>query len=1123
MRFLSCNPRRNNSLACLLRTRVTHNSGTSPKPSTMPYKRKAKGAAGGAKNRTKKSKLAADLGEGDTSSFISGEANDVIEPPQWLLHHCLTKSTDWKNRLESLVLRSVQQSDTKVGYEQECITSPSTDESHLHEMDAILFEPFKNLLITNQSSKSKRKPYEGDRSNMHFVKSAIRVELYSESLWRYGAQFLQAVVEHFARTVEADLIILTPDDRTDLHENGSEAREARPGPSAPSRSKASQKAPASQYGASTCRQNQTDYQPIPLHPNHTAPLTTQEPSKQIVPIIISTLAQLRATRKPEHDESTQQSKPLTIMYLGDYNDGPDMKLLHHLHVAIRSSLWCSEVLIMYSPRNIASYGITCATETRRIEHVADLEAMTLSVAPWRSKPQALKLRAGLEDKIYARNVRYIQRCLRHRAPEQDGSSLTIPYSDWGFLRGSQTGKMFREVDLDLNDAEDILSMVGLSNDDTKIKAALIGFGSRENALQVWEASDPYYGTGAFAEAALSAEGYTTSDRWSDFPTNLQDVINKLERKECHSSNAPYYWEQMFLSLVVRPKEVRAGWSDIAIDPLTQGWVSRILRQHKDCSSSNKAYGILEQGHVGGALIYGPPGTGKTHLARVLARESKTAVICASAADIENKWVGETPKAIKGLFNLGRMLAPSIIFIDEADSLSRLRRSDAMHHERAQFNELLAEMDGLSKSKTTPFVLLSTNFPGDLDSAVLRRVPNLLYMGLPSTTMRAKIFQIFLQGEILSEDVQYDTLAHLTSGYSGSDIRNLCLQAAMMCARLVERGSNQGKRLLKYALFEQALSMARPTVNKAALPSIKNFARENDPLALERLKADEIDNMDHRLKKVMRDVTENRRAKEIDESSSHDLPPPKSSLTTVKISLDHPSSDADRCMSLQSPISVLPFDHKPRLMDKIHAISHLSEVNDRTSSASGGLYDNLGVNGNQSTDLYRPLKDSNIRMLTILPQTVGNIPGSPLTCTLEEVGMDAWTSEYRSFRENLPTIEGSSYLDEGRLRRALWEIFKNAQWLLKSGHMDRPLECLYGVADRYHWGDFVALSYVWGNQCHKRDITINGEPFQVGQNLHDALVRLQESFEVKERKLRVWVDAIYIYSDRTSIKRYRTLR
>ena len=111
------------------------------------------------------------------------------------------------------------------------------------------------------------------------------------------------------------------------------------------------------------------------------------------------------------------------------------------------------------------------------------------------------------------------------------------------------------------------------------------------------------------------------------------------------------------------------------------------------------------------------------------------MICASAANIENKYVGETEKAIQGLFSLGRMLSPCTIFIDEADALFRSRKPDDRGWERSQMNQLLYEMDGLKKSKSPPFVPLATNFPRELDHAVLRRVPSRIHIGLPSPEAR----------------------------------------------------------------------------------------------------------------------------------------------------------------------------------------------------------------------------------------------------------------------------------------------------------------------------------------------------------------------------------------------------
>ncbi|KAH8662382.1 P-loop containing nucleoside triphosphate hydrolase protein, partial [Xylariales sp. PMI_506] len=190
-------------------------------------------------------------------------------------------------------------------------------------------------------------------------------------------------------------------------------------------------------------------------------------------------------------------------------------------------------------------------------------------------------------------------------------------------------------------------------------------------------------------------------------------------------------------------------------------------------------GILRNSRINGALLYGPPGTGKTHLARVLAHEYSAIMIHVSAAELEHKYVGETEKAIKATFNLGTMLYPSIIFIDEADSLFRKRHSEDGTYTRDRLNALLTQTDGLVKSKKQPFLLLATNNPGDLDEAVLRRVPGRLYIGLPSERARANLLALFLGGETVDADVQLKEIAALTGGFSGSDLHTLCVQTALV--------------------------------------------------------------------------------------------------------------------------------------------------------------------------------------------------------------------------------------------------------------------------------------------------------------------------------------------------------
>jgi SpoVK/Ycf46/Vps4 family AAA+-type ATPase len=161
-----------------------------------------------------------------------------------------------------------------------------------------------------------------------------------------------------------------------------------------------------------------------------------------------------------------------------------------------------------------------------------------------------------------------------------------------------------------------------------------------------------------------------------------------------------------------------------------------------------------------------------------------------------------------------------------------RKTLQHHHYTSNLNQMLLEMDGLSRSRKNPFVLIATNFPGRLDAAVLRRVPNKFYFGLPNIQLRERIFQSLLKDEVLHPAVDPLLLASMTSRYTGSDIKSFCTRAAIICDEFVGDGPEKGKRLLTMATFKKALSAISPTATKAAIMSIKAFAKENHPAGIE---------------------------------------------------------------------------------------------------------------------------------------------------------------------------------------------------------------------------------------------------------------------------------------------------
>eukprot|EP00271_Cylindrocystis_brebissonii_P019781 TRINITY_DN6213_c0_g1_i1.p1 TRINITY_DN6213_c0_g1~~TRINITY_DN6213_c0_g1_i1.p1 ORF type:complete len:943 (-),score=221.85 TRINITY_DN6213_c0_g1_i1:1385-4213(-) len=183
----------------------------------------------------------------------------------------------------------------------------------------------------------------------------------------------------------------------------------------------------------------------------------------------------------------------------------------------------------------------------------------------------------------------------------------------------------------------------------------------------------------------------------------------------------------------------------------------------------------------GILLFGPPGTGKTMLAKAVATEAGATFINVSMSTITSKWFGEDEKNVRALFSLATKLAPTVIFIDEVDSMLG-RRSRAGEHEamRKIKNEFMAHWDGLlSKggAESGVLVLAATNRPFDLDEAIIRRFQRRVFVGLPDAANREKILRAILSKEDLAGDFDFGELAKMTEGHSGSDLKNLCITAA----------------------------------------------------------------------------------------------------------------------------------------------------------------------------------------------------------------------------------------------------------------------------------------------------------------------------------------------------------
>ncbi|KAG8384963.1 hypothetical protein BUALT_Bualt04G0172800 [Buddleja alternifolia] len=194
----------------------------------------------------------------------------------------------------------------------------------------------------------------------------------------------------------------------------------------------------------------------------------------------------------------------------------------------------------------------------------------------------------------------------------------------------------------------------------------------------------------------------------------------------------------------------------------------------------------------GILLFGPPGTGKTMLAKAVASESGANFLNISMSSITSKWVGDSEKFVKAIFSLASKLAPSVVFIDEVDSLFGKRRDQEHEITRKIKNEFMLNWDGLrTKDTERVLVLAATNRPFDLDEAVIRRMPRRFMVNLPDVPNRSKIIKVILAKEDLANDVDFDGIAHMTDGFSGSDLKNLCVAAAYRPLReILEKGKHK---------------------------------------------------------------------------------------------------------------------------------------------------------------------------------------------------------------------------------------------------------------------------------------------------------------------------------------------
>jgi vacuolar protein-sorting-associated protein 4 len=188
----------------------------------------------------------------------------------------------------------------------------------------------------------------------------------------------------------------------------------------------------------------------------------------------------------------------------------------------------------------------------------------------------------------------------------------------------------------------------------------------------------------------------------------------------------------------------------------------------------------------GILLYGPPGTGKSYLAKAIATEADSTFFSVSSSDLVSKWLGESEKLVKNLFQMAREGRPAIVFVDEIDSLCSARSDSESESARRIKTEFLVQMNGVGTDDDGVLVLAATNTPWTLDPAIRRRFEKRIYIPLPEAAARARMLEIHLGDtphRLLPDD--FVAISEALDGFSGSDISTFVREALMEPVRRVK--------------------------------------------------------------------------------------------------------------------------------------------------------------------------------------------------------------------------------------------------------------------------------------------------------------------------------------------------
>ncbi|PRQ60534.1 putative adenosinetriphosphatase [Rosa chinensis] len=268
----------------------------------------------------------------------------------------------------------------------------------------------------------------------------------------------------------------------------------------------------------------------------------------------------------------------------------------------------------------------------------------------------------------------------------------------------------------------------------------------------------------------------------------KEIARRLGRPLIHTN--PY--EDVIACDVINPDHIDVEFNSIGgLEAIKEALFELVILPLKrpDLFNHGKLLGPQK-----GVLLYGPPGTGKTMLAKAIAKESGAVFINVRISNLMSKWFGDAQKLVSAVFSLAHKLQPAIIFIDEVDSFLGQRRTTEHEALTNMKTEFMALWDGFTTDQhARVMVLAATNRPSELDEAILRRLPQAFEIGMPNQRDRAEILKVVLKGERVEKNINYDRLAALAEGYSGSDLLELCKKAAYFPIRDLLDEEKKGKK------------------------------------------------------------------------------------------------------------------------------------------------------------------------------------------------------------------------------------------------------------------------------------------------------------------------------------------